>query len=292
MKVFVTGATGFVGKHLMAEMHRRGHEIIALVRRPGQMQAVQEIIGDITQSQILDPDCLTGCDAAIHLVAIIREFPASGITFQKIHVEGTKNVLEACPKAGIKRFLHMSALGADPDSHVAYLRTKALMEEMVKASGLDWTIFRPAVILGRGGELMGTLQKLAALPLTPLMGDGSFIMEPVAVSTVVQAFVNALEKPETIGKTFELRGEAITYRDLLAGIAQLQGRKARFISVPLSLIQLQARLLDRFAWFPVTREQIVMLEEYQTSDDRAAYGELGLAFKGIEEILMEATTIA
>jgi len=292
MKVFMTGATGFFGRHLVTELQRRGHEIIALVRRPGQFETVQEIIGDIARPQTLDPSRLRGCDAAIHLVAIIREFPARGMTYQKIHLEGTQNVLHACQQAGIKRFLHMSALGANPDSRTAYLRTKALMEELVKASDLDWTIFRPAVILGRGGELMQTLQKLAARPLMPLMGDGSFIMEPVAVSTVAQAFTNALEKPETIGKTYELRGEAITYRDLLARIAQMQGRKARFVTAPLSLIRFQASLLDRFAWFPVTREQIIMLEEYQASADRAAYGKLGVRFKSIAEVLEEATKAA
>ena len=287
MKVFITGATGFVGSHLLAELRQRGHEIMALVRRRGQMQAVQEIIGDITESRTLDPDCLKGCDAAIHLVAIIREFPAKGITFQKIHIEGTANVLEVCRNAGIKRFLHMSALGADIHSRAAYLRTKAQVEEMVKASGLDWTIFRPAVILGRGGELMQTLQKLATLPLTPLLGDGSFLMEPMAVSTVAQAFANALEKPETIGKTYELRGEAITYRDLLTRIARLQSRKAMFVQIPLPLIRLQATLLDRFTWFPVTREQIVMLEEYALSEDRTAYRQLDLLFKEIDQILAE-----
>ena len=288
MKIFITGATGFVGRHIIAELGRRGHETHALVRQPGQLAGVQEIIGDVTQSQTFDPGRLRGCDVAIHLVAVIREFPAKGITFQKIHLAGTKNVLEACRNAGIKRFLHMSALGADPDSRAAYLRTKAQMEEMVKASGLDWTIFRPAVILGRGGELMQTLQKLASLPLTPLLGDGSFMMEPVAASTIARAFANSLEKPETIGKTFELRGEAITYRELLARIAQKQGRKARFVSAPLPLIRFQASLLDRFAWFPVTREQIAMLEEYQASENRAIYEELGVRYKGVGNVLAEA----
>ncbi|HEX7345098.1 MAG TPA: complex I NDUFA9 subunit family protein [bacterium] len=292
MKVFITGGTGFFGMHLVAELQRRGHEIIALVRRPAQLEGVQEILGDIASPQTLDPNRLRGCGAAFHLVAIIREFPARGITYQKVHLEGTQNVLRACQQAGINRFFHMSALGADLNSRAAYLRTKAQMEEMIKASGLDRTIFRPAVILGRGGELTQTLQKLTALPLTPLMGDGSFIMEPVAVSTVAQAFANALEKPETIGKTYELRGEAITYRDLLARIAQMQDRKARFISAPLSLIRFQASLLDRFSWFPVSREQIIMLEEYQASADRTAYAELGVGFKSIDEVLEEATKVA
>jgi NADH dehydrogenase len=195
--------------------------------------------------------------------------------------------LEVCQNAGIKRFLHMSALGVSPDSRAAYLRTKAHMEAAVTASGLDWTIFRPAVILGQGGELTRTLQKLAALPLTPLLGDGSFKMEPVAVFTVAQAFANALEKPETVGKIYELRGAAITYRNLLSSIGQAQGRKARFAPVPLHLIRFQASLLDRFAWFPVTREQIFMLQDYQTSALRTAYAELGIDFKSLDDLLGE-----
>lgn len=288
MKIFITGATGFVGRHVIAELDRRGHEIVALVRRPGSLPGVREIVADITRPETLNTEALAGCDAAIHLAAIIREFPSRGISFQKLHIAGTRNILDGCRRAGINRFLHMSALGANHESKAAYLRTKAQMEDMVGASGLDCTIFRPAVILGQGGELTQTLERLTAMRIVPLIGDGSFMMEPLAVATVAQAFGNALDKEATIGKIYELRGEAITYRQLLAKIAEKRDRKVIFVKVPLSMIRIHAALLDRFAWFPVTRQQIVMLEVYQTSADRSAYGGLGVGFKGVEEVLKEA----
>jgi NADH dehydrogenase len=288
MRLFITGATGFVGRHLLAELQGRGHEIIALVRRSGQLGGVEEIPGDVTDLKSISVNKLAGCQAAIHLVGIIREFPRRGITFPRLHVEATKHVIAACRAAGIRRLIHMSALGASHSSQARYLQTKAEAEELVRASGLDWTIIRPAVIIGRGGEFLNALRGLVKGPIVPLLGGGSFMVEPVAATTVSRAFANALERADSVGKTYQFRGEAMSFRDLLKKLAQRMGQKTTFLNIPLPIMRALATYLDRFPLFPITREQMIMLQEYQSSDDRWAYQALSLKFKGIDEILSEA----
>ena len=155
-RVFVTGASGFVGSAVVEELLSRNFAVSALVnRRPlttgiGQVQSIK---GDLFDDRALD-DAMRGCDAVIHLVGIILEKPARGITFERIHYQGTKTVVNAAKRNGVKRFIHMSALGTRPDAASNYHKTKFAAEEYLRASGLEWTIFRPSLIHGPAGEFM------------------------------------------------------------------------------------------------------------------------------------------
>lgn len=288
MKVFLTGGGGFVGRHLISELQSRGHEVLALVRKAGTLRNVQELIGDITQPEVLSRAELSNCHAVIHLVGIIREFPSRGITFENVHVQGTQNLLEVCRKAGIRRYLHMSALGASSESRAHYQRSKAEAEDLVRASGLDWTIFRPAVILGSDGEFTNLAAGMTRRRIVPLMGDGSSPMSFVAVSTVAQAFVNALERDETMGREYDIVGDIMPYRRFMEIFAAKMGVKVLMINSPLGLLKVMATLLDRFPAFPLTREQIIMLEENQPRENRSVYAELGVDYKNLNQILNEA----
>ncbi len=287
MKVFLTGGTGFVGRHVLAELQRRGYAVKALVRRAGSFAGVEELPGDVTRPETFSPQSLRDCQAAIHLVGVIREFPSKGITFQRLHVEAADNVLRACRDAGIRRYLHMSALGASPQSAARYHRSKAAAEELVRKSGLDWTIFRPSVIIGASGELITMLVNMVKKTVLPLVGDGSFPVAPVAATTVAQAFVNALEKERTVGKTYELGGEVITFRELLDKITALEKRKVFYVKVPVSWLKAVTGPLDRFAFLPITREQIIMFEENQPPQDYSIYDDLDLEYRGVQEVLEE-----
>lgn len=287
MKIFLTGGTGFVGKHILAELQRRGCAVKALVRRVGSLTGVEELIGDVTRPDTFPPQSLRDCHAAVHLVGVIREFPAKGITFRRLHVEATENVLRACREAGIRRYLHMSALGASPHSAAQYHRSKAEAEELVRKSGLDWTIFRPSVIIGTSGELITLLVRMVKKTVLPLVGDGSFPVAPVAATTVAQAFANALENDIAIGKTYELGGEVLSFRELLDKITAIQKRKVFYVKVPVSLLKALTGPLDRFAFLPITREQILMFEENQPPKDYTIYDDLKLEYRGIREVLEE-----
>src|SRR5688500_15096177 len=153
-RVFVTGGSGFVGSAVLDELLSRGYQVKALVnRRKLDRSDVQLIEGGLFNDKALD-EGMRGCDAVIHLVGIIMQRPSKGITFERMHIQGTRHVVDAAKRNGVKRYVHMSALGTRRDAVSDYHRTKFRAEEYVRASALDWTIFRPSFIHGPRGEFM------------------------------------------------------------------------------------------------------------------------------------------
>lgn len=275
--ILVTGASGFVGHQVVAYLLSHGYQVRGLVRKPGTMERssslVQEVLGDI-----LDPNSLTqaitGCTGLIHLVGIIREHPPTS-TFTKVHVEGTRNVLAAAQLAQC-RYLHMSALGTRVNAVAAYHQTKWAAEELVRASGLAWTIFRPSLILGESGEFTKMLRQWSlglAAPywFMPYFGGGFFgqahpsRVQPVAVETVAAAFGEALSTPSTIHKTYDLPGPlSYTWPELLRLASQFYRGKPKWT---LGIPTWWANFLTRLPIpLPFTRDQICMSREANTAD--------------------------
>ena len=273
MKVFVTGGTGFVGREILGQLLSAGHEVRALVRDASQdklsgHQNLETHIGDVTDAASL-VGALDGCDAVIHLVGIIREFPGRGITFKKMHVTATENILEACDEQEVQRFLHMSSNGTRERGTTAYHRTKWQAEELVRASGLDWTIFRPSLIFGRGSEFVKMLTELIRrVPVVPVIGDGQYRMQPVSVEQVAVSFVKALAMPESIGKTYHQGGsESYTYDAILDLTGKAMGRKhVTKVHQPLFMIKPMIKMLQGFEQFPITEGQLKMLIEGNVCD--------------------------
>jgi NADH dehydrogenase len=211
MLVFVTGGTGFVGSYVLKKLTASGHQMIALVRPGSEDKLVKTDnitlhVGDVTDPESLKGS-MQGCDAVIHLVGIIREFPGKSITFERMHVEATRHMIDAANTHGVKRFLHMSANGARKDGDIDYFKTKWQAEEILRATELDWTIFRPTLIFGKGGEFIKTLAKLLRqLPVVPVVGDGQYRLQPVAVEQVAETYCKALAMAETVGQTYHLGG--------------------------------------------------------------------------------------
>lgn len=273
-RVLVTGATGFVGRAVVAELVRRGWQVAALARRHPTGEAepgLVRIAADVTSPRW--ERWAQGCQAAVHLVGIIRERPKEGVTFQKIHLEGTARVLAVCQSLGIRRLIHMSAAGADPQGMTPYHRTKGEAEELVMASGLAWTIFRPSVIFGPGDGFTTTLKKVVGRwPLVPVFGDGSFPVQPVAVEEVAEAFAESLTNPATEGKVIELGGpEVISYLEVLQRLAAAMGNKRLFVKVPLGLARMMVRLTARvLSNPPITPDELSMLIAGSQADNTLA----------------------
>lgn len=266
MRVLVTGGTGFVGGRLRETLKDAGHTVRLLVRPGSEHKVTGADAYEIIRGDILNTNaCLRasdGCDAVVHLVGIIREFPAKGITFDECHRVATMNIVDAARRMGVQRFVHMSALGVREDASSMYHRTKYAAEELVRHSGMRWTIFRPSWIFGRGDALTRQIIDLISRPRVPLIDGGRWLMQPVSVEDVCGAMTQALSLPETQGKIYELGGpDRIAFRDVVAEIARAVGRNARTMSVPSWGVRPVVRVMQRFASFPLTLDQMRMLRE-------------------------------
>lgn len=282
-RVFVTGATGFVGRAVVQALRAEGCVVRCLVRRGSERDlhgfgAIERVEGDVTVPRTLQEGVM-GCHAVVHLVGIIREHPGAGVTFERVHTQGTVNVLEAATAAGVRRFLHISALGTRPGARSRYHVTKWAAEEAVRASPLSWTIFRPSIIYGRGDEFVTMLARMIQrVPVVPVIGSGRQQLQPVPVEQVAQAFARALALDATAKHTYDVAGpEAITMVDLLDRIGTaLARRRVRKLHVPLALMRPATRLLHRLPGFPLTPDQLLMLEENSTCDPGPFFSTFGL----------------
>jgi uncharacterized protein YbjT (DUF2867 family) len=270
MRIFLAGGTGFVGGHVRQALLARGHEIRLLVhkRSAAKLPDVEEVEGDITILPTF-AEAVRGCDATINLVGIIREFPGRAVTFQRLHVEATRNILSAAKSAGVSRHLQMSALGARSDSSSGYFKSKAQAEEEVRRSGLNYTIFRPSIIFGPKDDFINKLAGLLhTLPAMPVIGDGEYELQPIAADDVARCFADALEKPATVGQSYDLCGpDRMSYNKLLDTVGAVLGKKhVMKLKNPLPLMQLIVPVMEHFSFFPITSDQMTMLVQGNVCD--------------------------
>ncbi len=308
MKVAVIGGSGFVGLHLVRRLIADGH-VPRLLVRPGsdgkvEYREICEIVHGEVGNRAGLAQCLDGCDAVIYLIGILREFPAQGITFEALQYQGVVDTIAAAQKTGVERFLLMSANGIRADG-TAYQRTKYHAEQALKSSGLRWTIFRPSVIFGDPQGRMEFCSQLkkdiidSPMP-APLFfkgllpaGAGGFELAPVNVGDVADAFVLALTEARTESQTYSLCGpQRYSWKAILTTIAAASGKSKPMIPAPALAIQLLASVFDRYAWFPISRDQIQMLMEGNVCHENDSFARLGLVPKpfGIDQLGYLGTT--
>jgi NADH dehydrogenase len=283
MKVFVTGGTGCVGREILRELRGAGHSIRFLargvssekVRRLAQTCGAEICCGDVFDAAALQ-EGMKGVDAVIHLVGIISENGRS--TFERVHTRGTANVIEAAKAAGVKRFIHMSALGTRPDAVARYHRTKWEAEQLVRGSGLDFTIFRPSIIYGREDHFVNLFATISRWsPMVPILGNGKGTTQPIPVEDVAKCFVAALAKPASIGKTYDLCGnETLTLEQIVEAVLRATHRRRLKIHVPGFIARSQATFLEFFyprvlgKAAPLNHDQLIMLDEQNVGDSGPA----------------------
>ena len=256
--VLVIGGTGFIGGHLVAQLAATGRRVIVPTRHVSRARKFSVLpTVEVVQANVHDRADLARLvrkvDAVINLVGVLhsgRGVAGSryGPAFATAHVDLPKKIVAACFEANVRRYLHMSALGASPQASSMYLRSKADGEAAALASGLEATVFRPSVVFGPDDQflnLFATLQKF--FPVMPL-GGAAARFQPVYVGDVAQAFVHALENPATFGKVYELGGPKIyTLLQLVRLAGELAGHPRPVIALPAPLARLQAWALE---WMP------------------------------------------
>ena len=265
MTVLVTGATGFIGPHVVHALRARDISTRALVRDPSgaarlQAWGVELVQGDVTDPSSLRAAC-AGCDAVIHLVAIITGRPAD---FERVMAQGTRDLVLAAQDAGVRRFVLASALGLDERTKdtVPYYRAKWAMEQAVKESSLDHVIFRPSFVFGKDGGVLPTFVRLARLaPVTPIVGPGTQRLQPIWVEDLAEYYARALDQPGVANRTFEIGGpDAPTWNEFWDRLKRVLGTRRPSLHVPFGFMRAQAALTERLPGAPVTRDQLTMLQ--------------------------------
>jgi NADH dehydrogenase len=289
MKIVVTGGTGFVGREVVRQLLNAGHQVRCIARggRPVQ-DGVDFVRGSVLEFATL-PSVFAGAEAVIHLVGIIGE--VGDQTFERVHTSGTANAVHAARAAGIRRFVHMSALGTRPNAVARYHRSKWEAEERLRRSELRWTIFRPSLIYGPGDDFVNRFVRMARWsPVLPVLGPGDRRLQPVAVEAVAHAFMQSLTVPESEGQIFDLCGpRSYTFPELLDRIMEAAGLRRRQIHLPLPLARLGARVLETVfpavlgRPAPLNGDQIQMLQEDNVGDPGPAERMLGMPVIGFED---------
>ncbi len=297
-RIAITGASGFVGKAIVHEAASRGFAVHAIVRSENEKlvgENVSTFKGDLFDAASLDR-AMKDCDAVIHLVGIIAEQPSKGVTFQRMHVEGTRAAIEATKRAGIKRYIHMSANGTRPDAVSEYHKTKFAAEQLVKASGLDWTIFRPSMIHGPKGEFTkmetdwakGKSVPWVAMPYfgAGLLGTGGAgKLQPVFVNDVARAFVDALVNEKTVNQTYAICGnETVTWpqmhKTFAAALADKPNRAT--IAIPAWYAKAIATIVPG-GLLPFNKDQVQMSQEDNVADMTGFSTDFGWTPRGLGE---------
>lgn len=301
MRVLVTGGTGFVGTHVVNALARRGHSVAVLARdvqsvRNRYNHPVESFAGNVLDPASLAP-AVSGRDAVVHLVGIIHE--AGDQTFDRMHREATENVVGAATAAGVRRFVHMSAMGASDDAPSEYGRTKAAGQRAVERSSASWTIFRPSIIFGRGDGFVSLLAPIVRNNpgFIPVIGSGATRFMPVSIYDVARIFADALDMPETAGKIYEIGGpQILTLNEIYREIATAVGKPRKpLVHLPLWWGRFLASRFEgafRRGWIdspPLTRDQIASLTRDNVGDrapSLAAFGDSWREFgPGIREYL-------
>jgi uncharacterized protein YbjT (DUF2867 family) len=287
----VLGGSGFIGRYVVKRLAARG-EVIAVGCRNAEQAKFLKPMGDVGQIVPLNvgigdetvlPAFLAGNDALVNCVGILRESGAQ--TFELVHHTGPARLARFAREAGVDRFVHISAIGADPRSSSAYARTKAAGEQAVRDAFPTVTILRPSVVFGPEDQFFNRFAAMAMIsPVLPLVGGGETRFQPVYVGDVADAVVRCLVDQATAGRVYELGGPKVyTFREILDLLLSEIRRKRLFVDLPFGLAALQARLMSILPNPPLTPDQVELLK----SDNIVSSGALNLASLGLQPTAAE-----
>ena len=292
MKILLTGGTGFVGSAVRRELKAQGHDVRLLVRTQSVGKVDARDGFEVLPGDVLDTHaCLRavdGCDALVHLIGIRREYPRDGITYEAMHTEATYAVVDAARRAKVARVVFMSALGARPDAPSRYHKTKFESEEIVRNSGMRWTIFRPSIIFGPGDEFHPLVAELVHRQIVPVIDGARSLLQPVSINNVAGPMARSLVMPETQGRVFEVGGpEQLKFLDIMYKVARYYGVWPNTVSVSSMLARPIVKFAQRFQSFPLTYEELLMLLENNICDSTDFVKTFGVTLDAYEAHIPE-----
>jgi uncharacterized protein YbjT (DUF2867 family) len=270
MRILVTGGSGVVGVGTVTELVRRGHEVRLLARRARDdarqwPNGVTPVEGDVTNSASI-AGAADGCDAVVHIVGIVDESPPA-VTFERVNVGGTRSLLAEAERAGTRRFVYVSSLGA-PEGESAYHRSKREAERFVAQFPGNWTICRPGNVYGPGDEQISVMLRLVrgVTPLVPTVGSGDQPFQPIWWEDLACALATVVERDDLAGRALDLAGaETTSQNDLHARMSRITGRDVKSVPVPEMLASLSAKAVSMVGWkIPFSDSQLQMLREGNT----------------------------
>ncbi|HEX2295437.1 MAG TPA: NAD(P)H-binding protein [Actinomycetota bacterium] len=268
MRIAITGGTGFVGGHLAAALSSSGHDVVLTARGVDRRPWAQEVRAlpgvKHVRAGLDDPALLTeafgGCDAVAHCAGINREI--GDATYRAVHVEGTRNVVAAAERAGVRRLALVSFVRARPGSGSPYHESKWAAEEIVRSSDLDWTVLKPGMMYGRGDHMLDHLSK-ALMTFPVYVGIGDRRVRPLAVADVVRVLEAALVDGRLSRETIALLGPTeLSFDEVARRVARVMGKRRLFLRAPIGFHYVLARVSEALMSVPlVARAQVRMLEE-------------------------------
>jgi NADH dehydrogenase len=292
--VTVFGGSGFIGNQVVRALVRKGLRVRIAVRQPNLAYKAR-LAGDVGQVDLFQANvrnydsvarAMEGAQGAVNLTGVL--FERGRQKFASIHVEGAGNIAKAARAAGATALVHVSALGADPNSASAYARTKAEGEAAVRAAFPEATIIRPSTVFGPEDNFFNKFARMAMLsPALPLIGGGATRFQPVYVGDVAQAIARAVTDAGCQGKTYELGGPSVySFRELMELILAETGRKRALLPIPFAMagpLGMIGDLLSAVIAPPVTSDQLKLLK----TDNVVSPGAPGLAELGVEPTAVE-----
>ncbi|HWD12193.1 complex I NDUFA9 subunit family protein [Pseudochrobactrum sp. sp1633] len=293
--VTVFGGSGFVGRHVVDALARRGYRVRVAVRKP-EIAYYMQPLGNVGQIQLVQANirhrwsverAVQGADYVVNLVGILSE--GGKQRFNTVHAIGAKHVAEATAAAGLP-LLHMSALGADLKSAAEYARTKAEAERQVLSVKPDAIILRPSVIFGPEDQFFNKFASMSRFsPFMPLIGGGKTQFQPVYVGDVAEVIARSVEGKLQAGKVYELGGaEVLTLRRCMEISLEVIGRKRAFINLPWWVAGLQGKILGLLPNPPLTSDQVKLLKSNNVVSQEAADAGLTLEGLGIKPQAIDA----
>jgi uncharacterized protein YbjT (DUF2867 family) len=274
--ILITGATGYVGRHLVIRLAAQGERPRCLVREMNRAQRILpadkvELVQGATTSPASLDAAVQGVDTIVHAAFLTADRKQStGNEYEKTNVQGTANLIKAAKKAGVKRIIEISGLGTRPDKPGSYMQGRYLAEKMLKESGLEWTIIQPSVLFGKNAPFIKGLSDLIRTsPIVPLIGGGKIMFQPIYVEDVVTVIIKVLEDPlSTTNKTYTIGGPAYySFTQIIDALLQAMHQQRMKVPAPTSLVGVGAAVMEALLPRPPLTKAAMTLFTFDNTTD-------------------------